>query len=431
MNKERKIFIIDTSVLLYDKFSIESFSDNDVIIPLTVLDELDKFKQKPGLLGEYARHINRFLDSLRDRGNLYEGIRLDNGQTIRVEKNKKNSIPEILDSNVGDNQIIGVAAFVIEEHPDSEVIVVTKDINFRVKCDGLGIKSEDYYKDKIVDDQGQIYSGEMTVTVSNPKLISEFYEKKKILSKNISKNICPNQFVIVKCQQQSFMGISKEEYIVPLVGALNETININAKNKEQKFALELLTRKDIPLVTMTGIAGSGKTFLTLMAGLSGIYDKDYERIIVTRSLQPVGREIGYLPGNIREKMDPWLAPIFDNFRYVFKDSSYFELMQQKGTIEVAPLAFIRGRTFNDAILIVDEAQNSTIHELKTIITRMGENSKIVLIGDVEQIDTHYIDTLSNGLTIVIEKFKKEKLAGHITLLKGERSDLATLASSVI
>jgi PhoH-like ATPase len=145
----------------------------------------------------------------------------------------------------------------------------------------------------------------------------------------------------------------------------------------------------------------------------------------------VGREIGYLPGNIREKMDPWLAPIFDNFRYVFKDSSYFELMQQKGTIEVAPLAFIRGRTFNDAILIVDEAQNSTIHELKTIITRMGENSKIVLIGDVEQIDTHYIDTLSNGLTIVIEKFKNEKLAGHITLLKGERSELATLASSVI
>ncbi|HAI43888.1 MAG TPA: hypothetical protein DCM40_40235, partial [Maribacter sp.] len=191
------------------------------------------------------------------------------------------------------------------------------------------------------------------------------------------------------------------------------------------------TRNDISIVTLTGIAGSGKTFLTLLAALSGVNSKQYDRIIFTRSIEPVGREIGFLPGDIDDKMDPWISPIVDNFRHAFKDTSYFEVMRDKGKIEVAPMAFIRGRTFSKSIIIVDEAQNASIHELKTIITRVGDDSKIVLLGDVEQIDTPYLDTLSNGLTIVIEKFKDQDIAGHVTLMKGERSKLATLASKII
>ena len=212
---------------------------------------------------------------------------------------------------------------------------------------------------------------------------------------------------------------------------MSDLIKVNPRNKEQKFALDLLTRDEIPLVSMTGIAGSGKTFLTLMAALSGLNQGKYERIVITRSLQPVGRDIGYLPGDINEKMNPWIAPIIDNVRHAFKDVTYFNVMKDKGQVEIAPMSFIRGRTFSNTFLIVDEAQNSTIHELKTVITRVGENSKIVLLGDIDQIDTPYIDSLSNGLTIVVEKFKEEKIAGHITLQKGERSLLASLASKLI
>jgi len=227
------------------------------------------------------------------------------------------------------------------------------------------------------------------------------------------------------------IGVHRSGNIVPLINNLSKTIGISPRNKEQKFAIDALTRDDVKLVSMTGLAGSGKTFLTLMAGMSGLQEKKYDRIVITRSLQTVGKEIGFLPGDIDDKMSPWLSPILDNFRVAFKDSTYFEMMRQKGQIEVSPLAFIRGRTFNNTYLIVDEAQNSTIHELKTIITRIGEGSKIVLLGDTDQIDTPYLDSLSNGLTVVVEKFKKYDITAHITLLKGERSELATLASQVL
>jgi PhoH-like ATPase len=227
------------------------------------------------------------------------------------------------------------------------------------------------------------------------------------------------------------MGKCDGENIVQIRNNLIDLIAVNPKNKEQKFALDLLTNPEIPLVTLTGIAGSGKTYLTLMAAISGLKSDLYERIIITRSIQPVGKDIGFLPGDMNEKMDPWLSPIADNFRAAFKDVTYYEIMREKGQIEVAPLSFIRGRTFNNAFIIVDESQNSTIHELKTIVTRVGEGSKIVLLGDIEQIDTPYIDTLSNGLTVVVEKFKDSKISGHVTLLKGERSKLATEASRLI
>jgi len=426
---KRKTFIVDTSVLLYDKCAIHSFPGNDVIIPLIVLDELDRFKDKPGLLGENARYVNRYLDDLRSQGSLHDGVKIDHDQTIRVDINHYD-VPEGLDAATGDNKIIGLAV-AIKQELESPVIMVTKDINFRIKCDSLGVYAEDYYKDRIVHDVSEIYTGQEEFEVDDPTLINRFYELGGIDPRDLDYDLHSNQFVTVKYGNQSMIGVKTKNNIQHLTNNMGKTIGVTPRNKEQKFAVDLLTRDDVKLVTMTGIAGSGKTYLTLMAGLSGLQEKKYDRIVITRSLQTVGKEIGFLPGDIDDKMSPWLSPILDNFRTAFKDVTYFEMMRQKGQIEVSPLAFIRGRTFNNTFLIVDEAQNSTIHELKTIITRIGENSKVVLLGDTDQIDTPYLDSLSNGLTIIVEKFKQYDIAGHITLLKGERSELATLASQVI
>lgn len=426
---KRKTFIIDTSVMLYDKCSIHSLPGNDVVIPLVVLDELDRFKEKQGILGESARYINRYLDHLRTLGSLHDGVKIENDQTIRVDIDT-HVVPESLDSSTGDNKIIGCALHYKNTYP-GRVTVITKDINFRVKCDSLGIKAEDYYKDRIVKDKSQMYSGLDEIELDDPGIIDDFYRDGNISSSRLDFPLHENQFVVLKCGNQSAIGAYYDGTIRQPINNITKVIGISPKNKEQKFALDLLTRDDVQLVTMTGIAGSGKTFLTLMAGLSGLQEKKYDRIVITRSLQTVGKEIGFLPGDIDDKMSPWLSPILDNFRQAFKDVTYFEAMRQKGQIEVSPLAFIRGRTFNNTFLIVDEAQNSTIHELKTIITRVGENSKIVLLGDTDQIDTPYLDSLSNGLTITVEKFKDERIAGHITLTKGERSMLATLASRLL
>ena len=275
------------------------------------------------------------------------------------------------------------------------------------------------------------YMGQIEIEIDDPTLIDAFYDSEKIDTDSLETKMFENQFVTVKCGNQSMIAVNRKGKLHSITNNLGKTVGVSPRNKEQKFAIDLLTRDEIKLVSMTGLAGSGKTYLTLMAALSGIHEKKYDRIVITRSLQAVGKEIGFLPGDIDDKMSPWLSPILDNFRQAFKDVTYFEVMRQKGQIEVSPLAFIRGRTFNNTFLIVDEAQNSTIHELKTIITRVGENSKIVLLGDTDQIDTPYLDSLSNGLTIVVEKFKEYEIAGHITLLKGERSELATLASQVI
>ena len=431
MPKIRKTFILDTSVLLYDKNSIHSFPGNDIVLPLVVLDELDRKKEAPGLLGESARYINRYLDSLRLRGDLNKGVKIDDNQTIRVELDSFN-VPNDLDPQYGDNKIIGTALFLKKK--EKKVIVVTKDINFRVKCDALGIQSEDYHKDTIKKEASELFTG-MEVIELSQDAVDEFYEKGKILpgDYNIDCNLEPNQFVVGKCGQQSLLAVFKQGHIVPLENWKDSYVGVNPRNKEQKFALHLLQDQSIPLVSITGIAGSGKTFLTLISAISGMTEGLYERIIITRSIQPVGRDIGFLPGDVQEKMAPWIAPIIDNYRHGFKDKdlAYFELMMEKGKIEVAPMSFIRGRTFANSFIIVDESQNSSIHELKTVITRVGENSKIVLLGDIEQVDTPYLDTLSNGLAVISEKLRSSELSGHITLIKGERSPIATMASKLL
>ena len=386
----RKLFVIDTSVLLYDMKSIHSFPDNDVVIPLMVLDELDRFKDKPGLLGESARYVNRFLDDLRNQGNINHGILLpDSHQSIRVELRTTENKPQGFDPNRGDNQIILTALLLQEKNEDSEVKVITKDINLRVKCDAVGLMAEDYFKDDL--DVDGLYNGWTKLDLSKND-IDEFYAENKLA---VDTELFENQFIVAGSGQQSLLAIHREGNIFPLNQNISQVIKLIPRNKEQRFAVEALRDPRIPLVTLTGLAGSGKTFLSLMAALEGLQEERYKRIIITRSLQPVGREIGYLPGGLEEKMDPWLAPVFDNIRHAFKDTSYFNLMMQKGQIEVAPLSFIRGRTFPDSFVLVDESQNASIHELKTIVTRVGENSKIVRLGDTDQIDSFTLVIISH------------------------------------
>ena len=439
----RKIFILDTSVMLYDKCSISSFPGNDVIIPLVALDELDRFKDKKGVVGENARYVNRYLDELREIGNLHKGIKIDNDQELMVDIKTKYKVPVGLDAASPDNQMIGLA-LELTQNNDCPVIMVTKDINFRVKCDALGITAQDYLKDKINIEEGEFYSGFVDVDVDSSELIDFCYnsleEKNSVIidaiEEKIGRTLCENEFVTLRNQSQSFLGRYCKGVLQKARTSdsmSSDLVFVKERNREQLFALNLLYDKEVPLVTITGLAGSGKTYLTLLVGIEGLHTGKYQRIVITRNVQPVGKDIGFLPGDMNDKMLPWMAPIMDNFRQGLKDNdlTYFNAMKDKGAIEIAPLAFMRGRTFADTFLIMDEAQNCTIHELKTVITRLGENSKIVLLGDVDQIDTPYIDSYSNGLTIVSEKFKNEQVAGHIQLKKGERSYLSSIAAEII
>ena len=442
MKNQRKTLIIDTSVLLYDKCAIHSFPGNDTVIPLVVLEELDRFKDKKGIVGENARYVNRYLDDLRKKGCLHNGIDIPNTQKIKVAITGFKNVPVGLDPLSVDNQIISLA-IKLDGALKNKVLLITKDINFRVKCDSLGITAEDYHKDKIIKNESEFYKGYLEVEIDDKELIDRLYEEEyeseivDIIIEKIGRKPYKNEFVSIKCKSQSFLGcyfnnrINKISQSADLPGL--KFLGIKEKNREQLFALNLLFEEEVPLVSITGLAGSGKTFLTLMTGLAGLNEGKYKRIVITRNVQPVGKDIGFLPGDINEKMLPWMSPITDNFRQGLKDKdlTYFKAMKDKGQIEIAPLSFMRGRTFSDTFFIIDEAQNATIHELKTVITRIGENSKIVLLGDIDQIDTPYIDSLSNGLTIVAEKFKDEIIAGHIKLKKGERSYLSAVAAKIL
>jgi PhoH-like ATPase len=436
LDNKRKRFILDTSVLLYDKTAIHSFPGNDVILPLQVMDEIDRFKEKAGIIGEAARYINRFLDELRGEGRLDVGVNIDpslsESQTIKITIDEDLSkLPKGLAKDSGDNRILATCIFE-REKDGGPIVVVTKDINLRVKCDALGIRAEDYYKDHLEDSNVQ-YRGHRE-TYETRKSLDTFYTAGCLEVPN--SGLLPNEFVVMTTEEKSNSALAMHRggVLYPLTKKPGQMMsNFEAKNKEQAFAVEALLRDEIELVTLTGLAGSGKTFVALMAGLDGVQQGKYKRIVVSRSIQPVGRDLGYLPGDMDEKMQPWLAPITDNFRTMLGDKNftYFEMMRDRGELEVAPLAYIRGRTFNDSYVIVDEAQNATVHELKTIITRVGKGSKIVLLGDTDQIDTPYINKLSNGLSIVVHKFRDKNAAAHIQLEKGQRSDIASLASLIL
>ena len=435
LNNTKKLFVIDTSVLLYDKNCIESLRDNDIVIPLIVLEELDRFKTREGILGENSRYFNRLLDDLRGKGSLYDGVFLEElNSTVRIESNNSWVGLENLDVNSNDNLIIATTNFLTKNNIYYEkVILITKDINLRVKCDAIKLKANDYYADYEFIMNKNVFTGVNEIKAES-SLVSNLYSNKYLRLEKLTdvKELFENECVVVKSSEDSSsaLAIQKNKNLC-LVLSRQEILKktgIDAKNKEQIFALSLLLDENISLITMTGVPGSGKTYLALMTALKEIEKETKKRIIFTRPIQTVGKDIGFLPGTLNEKMAPWLSPIVDNFRNQFGDMNYFNLMMEKGIIDVAPLSYIRGRSFNDAIIIVDEAQNATVHELKTVITRTGKNSKILLLGDIEQVDLPYINKYSNGLTLVIEKLKDVSLTGHINFTKGYRSELANVAA---
>jgi len=434
----KKTYVLDTSVYLTDANAIYSFENNDIIIPLKVLEEIDKHKTRQDGVGAHARGIIRIFDELREKGSLNKGVRLRKGKgIISCKPYDPEDLPPSFDKKNPDNQIIGVALTERRENPKRKVIVVSRDINMRVKCDALGIPAEGYLAGQVVGSTSDLYTGFIQYLVDD-QVIDQFYEGKDVFVEKDDIKVFPNQYVMLvsnanekKTALSRFKGYSKALYRV-FDGKGWEWV-ITPRNKEQSFALDLLLDESVPIVTLIGKAGSGKTLAAISAGIQQVLEgKMYSRLIVSRPVQPMGRDIGYLPGSMEEKMRPWLAPIRDNLQYLMgNDKIMMEEYMTNGTIEIEALTYIRGRSISNAYIIVDEAQNLSRHELKTIITRVGENTKIVLTGDIEQIDNVYIDETSNGLTYAVEKFKEHEIAGHVTLIKGERSKTATLAARIL
>ncbi|HUI68329.1 MAG TPA: PhoH family protein [Nitrospirota bacterium] len=438
----KKTFVIDTNVLLHDPNAIFSFEENDVIVPIVVIEELDKFKKGIDEIGRNARQVSRILDELRHKGKLSQGVELKGGGSLCVELNHQSSerLPNELIATKADNRILSIALNLL--HDKKPVVLVTKDTNLRIKADALGLKAEDYESDNIVLDE--LYSGETELELE-PGTIDEFYARGEFAPPPGQK-LFPNEFVLLKNKANASQTAlaryqQQKNVLVPIVNVKHGVWGINARNKQQQFALDLLLNDEINLVTLVGRAGTGKTLLALAAGLERtIESRAYQRLVVSRPVFPLGKDIGYLPGDIEEKLRPWMQPIRDNLDFLVGSSagpgrvkgkkdlqSLFDL----GMIEVEPLTYIRGRSMPNQYLIVDEAQNLTPHEIKTIITRAGEGTKVILTGDPGQIDNPYIDSSSNGLSFVVDRFKEESIAGHITLVKGERSDLAELAATLL
>jgi PhoH-like ATPase len=432
----KKLYILDTNVLLNDPNSIYSYGNNTIILPFSVLEEVDKKKNIDGVLGANARQVIRSLDKLRGKKSLSEGVKLGPklGSLFVCDLSVSKRY-----ANNNDNKIILTAVLIKESNPDKKIIIVSRDINVRVKADSLGLQAEDYQTNKVVDKKENIYSGFSSITVDD-QLIDRFYNKESIvLEKENYPRLYQNQFLmLVSSQHQNKTAIARfTNYNTPLrkVSDFKQGIfGLKPKNKEQQFALDLLMDPKIPVVSLAGIAGGGKSLISCAAGLEQTYGKgkQYKRLIIIRPIVPLDRGIGYLPGGLEEKMEPWMAPIIDQLRYLFgNDKMMLEECIKNGIIELEAMTYIRGRNISDAFIIFDEAQNCNNHEIKTVLTRVGDNTKIVITGDLGQIDNFYINETTSGLTNIIEKLKNEEIAGHITFQKGERSIVATICSKLL
>ena len=435
----KKTYVLDTNVFLTDAKSIFSFNNNDIVIPLKVLEEIDKHKKRQDGVGLNARASIRILDGLREKGNLHKGIRLGKGKGIlSVKMYDPEMMPLGLDETNADNQIVTTALTEKRDNPKRKVIVISRDINMRIKCDALMIPSEDYIEDQVVSNVQELYEGFKSHLVDD-QIVDRFYAGEDITDEDIEGVFSPNQYImLISNSNPKHTALAKFINSNTPLKKINEYKNkgiwgLRARNKEQAFALDMLMNTDITVISMIGAAGCGKTLLAIAAGLDQVLEQNiYKKLVVSRPVQPLGKDIGFLPGTLEEKMHPWLMPVQDNLEFLMGDrKDTMALMMEQGTIEIEALTYIRGRSISNAFVIIDEAQNLTVHELKTIVTRIGENSKIILTGDIEQIDNTYIDATSNGLSYAIEKFKEHEIAGHITLQKGERSRVATLASKIL
>ena len=427
----KKTYVLDTNVYLTDAESISSFGNNDILIPLKVLDEIDKHKKRQDSVGAQARSTIRKLDSLRSKGSLFKGVRIDKGKgIIKIRGYNPLCLPDDLELEDSDNQIIATALSEMEEIPNRKVVVVSRDINMRVKCDALQVLTEDYQVEQVVARSDDLYSGTADLLVDE-QVIDDFYEGKEVFLED--KGLYPNQFVMLVSNsnpKKAALTRFVDEHS-PVKKVKNSPAwETKPRNKEQQYALSLLMDPNVPVVSLIGKAGSGKTLLALAAGLEQtLGNSTYKKMVVTKPVEPVGKDIGFLPGTLEEKMMPWLAPIQDNLQFLMGDDKMtLDLYHEKGQIEVEAMTFIRGRSISNAFIVIDEVQNMTQHEIKTVLTRVGEGTKIVLTGDIEQIDNVYIDATNNGLSYVVERLKNEAITGHVTLMKGERSKVATIAA---
>ncbi|MBN22406.1 MAG: phosphate starvation-inducible protein PhoH [Bdellovibrionaceae bacterium] len=448
----KKSFVLDTNVILFDPQAIHKFGSNEIVIPMVVIEEVDRFKRDMSENGRHARQFSRAMDGLRASGDLAKGVQLPNGGSLVVELGTSESIlPSELDMHKADNRILAVILTLKKENPRRPVVFVTKDINLRIKADALGMQAQDYEPEDREPDE--LYAGHRTLQVDGA-LVDEFYSNKRLsLSEEICEqnsvkmaHILPNEYMIIKDSANpthtALARYSKElESMVPIYKPAEGLWGIFPKNVEQSFAVDALMNDDIKLVSLLGMAGTGKTLLAIAAGLVKTVDEGfYHRLLVSRPVFPLGKDIGFLPGDIEEKLNPWMQPIYDNIDFLFGATGSKgrrgagkggqELMNQ-GLLQIEPLTYIRGRSIPQQYLIVDESQNLTPHEIKTIVTRAGDDTKIVLTGDSYQIDNPYVDSNNNGLVYLVERFKAESISAHISLKKGERSKLSELASQLL
>ncbi len=459
-----KNFVLDTNVLLHDPEALFAFQEHNVIIPFAVLEELDEFKSGNNDLSRSARACIRHLDRLREKGELVEGVAwgdeetAENGAltgTIRVAVSPETR-PSAIKADTPDNQIISLAHSLHES--GLRTIFVTKDINARLKADALGLRAEDYENKKI--NVERLYKGYMVAQVQRD-LIDELYRERMLAIDRLkepltvrtedgqvfTRKVEPNQFIRLEdAMDESHSGVGRRvgdtDHLVPVTAPRKPVFGIMARNIEQTMALDLLLDDEIRLVTLTGGAGTGKTLLALAAGMHKVFQEQrYDRLLVARPIMPLGRDIGYLPGDKEEKLSAWMQPIFDNLDYLLSTrGSHLQTPESKSTeqrierllsdgkVVLEPLTYIRGRSIPHQFMIVDEAQNLSPHEVKTIVSRVGEGTKLVLTGDVEQIDHPYLDASSNGLSYVVERMREVAMVGHVTLAKSERSELASIAA---
>jgi len=435
-----KSIVLDTNVILHDANCIFNFQDNDVYIPITVLEEIDKFKKGHEQVHFNAREFIRFLDEFSGDKIVNTGEKLGQGLgiiKILVGYEVDQAVEKSFIEHKPDHRILSAALYLQNKHPKKQTILVSKDVNLRLKAKALGLRSEDYYTDKIKD-ISKLYRGIRRFENIPGDIIDQLYKNRQVSAQDTPiEDINPNEYFILRGENKSGLAYYNPESEMLERVEKTPAYGIMPRNSEQVFSLHALTNTHIPLVTLCGKAGTGKTLLALAAALER--RRVYKQIYLARPIVALSnKDIGFLPGDIESKIDPYMQPLFDNLgvirsQYRESDSAYRHIieMQESKKLLITPLAFIRGRTFNNVYFIVDEAQNLTPHEVKTIITRAGEGTKIVLTGDINQIDTPYLDSRSTGLTYLINKMQNQPLHAHVTLEKGERSELAELASNLL
>ncbi len=436
----KKNYILDTNVLLHDPHSLLSFQENNVLLPIEVIEEIDRFKRESSELGQNARSVSRTLDGLRGAGRLSEGVALPTGGRLRIifQKNSPRNGHAIFSADSVDNRILSLAFTIKKSQPKSQTVLVSKDINLRIKADALGLLAEDYESDRVLIQD--LYTGMREMTVDAARMAA--FRANSELELNGGKQYFPNEYcTLIEETNSKRTALTKVDptgtRLVPIIDSREGVWGIRPRNRDQYFGFDALLDDRVKLVTLMGKAGTGKTLLAMAAGLKRtVMDREFRRLVVARPTISMGKELGFLPGSLDEKLAPWMQPIHDalemlgdlNMGHEHRRSG--DLMRS-GSIVVEALSYIRGRSIANQFMIIDEAQNLTPLEAKTIITRVGSGTKIIFTGDPYQIDNPYVDSSSNGFNYVVSRFRAEPVSAHIEFQKGERSELAELAANIL